>query len=93
MATIRSIRVSAGETLNTGNFKSVRGDVSVEVDLACSDLTRKGTAISKPCLKQIGKTVDQVLFEELNRRVAFQKQRERAEQKAMVDQIEGKKYK
>ena len=90
MATIRSIRVSAGETLNTGNFKSVRGDISVEVDLASSDLTRKGTAISKPCLKQIYATVDSILYEELNRRVAFQKQRERAEQKALVKSIEGK---
>lgn len=90
MATIRTIRVSAGETLNTGNFKSVRGDISVEVDLASSDLTRKGTAISKPCLKQIYATVDSILYEELNRRVAFQKQRERAEQKALVKSIEGK---
>ena len=90
MATIRTIRVSAGETLNTGNFKSVRGYISVEVDLASSDLTRKGTAISKPCLKQIYATVDSILYEELNRRVAFQKQRERAEQKALVKSIEGK---
>ena len=90
MATIRTIRVSAGETLNTGNFKSVRGDISVEVDLAGSDLTRKGTAISKPTLKQISATVDDLLYEELNRRVAFQKQRERAEQKALVKSIEGR---
>jgi hypothetical protein len=77
MATIRTIRVSAGETLNTGDFKSVRGDISVEVDLACSDLTNKGTAISKPTLKRINATVDQILYEELNRRVALQKQRDR----------------
>mgnify|MGYP003133712418 CR=1 FL=1 len=77
MATIRTIRVSAGETLNTGDFKSVRGDISVEVDLACSDLTNKGTGISKPALKQINATVDKILYEELNRRVALQKQRER----------------
>ena len=77
MATIRTIRVSAGETLNTGDFKSVRGDISVEVDLACSDLTNKGTGISKPTLKRINATVDSILFEELNRRVAAQKRRER----------------
>jgi hypothetical protein len=77
MATIRTIRVSAGETLNTGDFKSVRGDISVEVDLACSDLTNKGTAISKPTLKRINATVDNILYEELNRRVALQKQRDR----------------
>tara|TARA_R100000458_G_scaffold11194_1_gene8933 strand:+ start:11474 stop:11713 length:240 start_codon:yes stop_codon:yes gene_type:complete len=77
MATIRTIRVSAGETLNTGDFKSVRGDISVEVDLACSDLTNKGTSISKPTLKRINATVDRILYEELNRRVALQKQRDR----------------
>ena len=77
MATIRTIRVSAGETLNTGDFKSVRGDISVEVDLSCSDLTNKGMSISKPTLKRINATVDNILYEELNRRVALQKQRER----------------
>ena len=77
MSTIRTIRVSAGETLNTGDFKSVRGDISVEVDLACSDLTNKGTSISKPTLKRINATVDRILYEELNRRVAQQTQRER----------------
>tara|TARA_R110002020_G_scaffold385838_1_gene596710 strand:- start:411 stop:650 length:240 start_codon:yes stop_codon:yes gene_type:complete len=77
MATIRTIRISAGETLNTGDFKSVRGDISVEVDLACSDLTNKGMSISKPTLKRINATVDKILYEELNRRVALQKQRDR----------------
>ena len=77
MATIRTIRVSAGETLNTGDFKSVRGDISVEVDLACSELTNKGKSISKPTLKLINATVDRILYEELNRRVALQKQRDR----------------
>jgi len=77
MATIRRIRVSAGETINSGDFNSVRGDISVEVDLSNSDLTNKGTAISKPTLKRINATVDRILFEELNRRVALQKQRNR----------------
>ena len=75
MAAIRKITVSVGETKSTGNYESVKANVTQEWDLNSNDLIQGGTKIRKNVWNKIFNSIHQCKEETLNHEMAKIKQK------------------
>jgi len=75
MAAIRKITVSVGETKSTGNYESVKANVTQEWDLSSNDLIQGGTKIRKNVWNKIFNSIHQCKEETLNHEMAKIKQK------------------
>ena len=66
MAAIRKITVSVGETKSTGNYESVKANVTQEWDLKSNDLIQGGSKIRKTVWNKIFNSIHQCKEETLN---------------------------